>query len=257
MRIGVIFTAWQTEDMVNESLRPWIQARHDRLGDNDYLICAVSVPFEGFSQDEKLDDTVVNLRVYSKDHVIHHHIWQETPMKETEARGQALRWLLDRGCDITIMVDSDEFYQLAEIERIFSFVASRPSIAAFRGSLKNYVGIPDDKTYLVQPFTPMRIHRVQHGSYQANSFWDDNNVLYRGTITRDFKRDIDLPVGQIPKVVAWTKHLSWPNSIRSQRKIDYQLNGRKWPTCSFGWDDARGGLIWNPAMAAPETAREE
>ncbi len=254
-RIGVIYCAWQTEDMINASLRPWIEARERRLGGHDYVICAVSVPFESFPQNEKPDNTATILGHYLAAEDIDHQIWQQSPMKETEARGQALRWLIDQGAEITIQVDSDEFYQLAEIERIFAFVGTR-LVAAFRGSLKNYVGIPDDKTYLTEPFRPMRIHRVRYSSYQADSFWDDNNVLYRGTITRDFKRDVDLPVAQIPKTVAWTHHESWPNSIRSKRKIDYQLNGRKWPSCSFDWDDARGGLIWRDGQPIPETAHD-
>lgn len=174
-------------------------------------------------------------------------------MKETEARGEALRWLVDQGIEVVIQIDADEFYTAAEIERIFAFVASRPQIAWFRGSLKNYVF--DDKTYLVEPFTPARIHRINVGGYQARGFWDDNNVSYYGTITRDIKRDLDFPSVTIPKNMAWVKHLTWGNDLRSKRKIDYQLNGRGWPTCSFDWDETRG-LIWRAGQPIPETAHD-
>jgi len=118
----------------------------------------------------------------------------------------------------------------------------------FRLSLKNYVF--DTSTYLADPFTPPRIHRVNIRGYRAHSFWDDNNVLYCGTITRDLKRDVDFPSLTVPKGVAWIRHDSWLNDSRSRRKIEYQVNGRKWPSCSFAWDDSKGGLIWNEAHFA-------
>lgn len=254
---GVIFCGFNCADTLESALSPWIQAREQRLGGNKISICAVSVPFIGFGDCRAHDNTHFLLNQFWSRYEIDHVISHETPMKETAARGEALKWLVERGVDATFLVDADEFYTIDEISRIFAFAESHPQIAAFRGSLKNYVEASGQRAYLTEPFTPLRLHRVRYGTYVADSFYDDNGVLYRGTITRDFKRDIDLPVLTIPRNVAWTRHESWGNNERSRKKIAYQLEGRRWPSCSFAWDDEQGGLIFNPALPIPETAQDE
>lgn len=254
-RYGLIYCAYDTADLVPASLQPWVDARRAKLGGHEFRIAAVCVPFAGFPREKEPDSTQTLLEARLAAGDIDHLITSETPMAETEARGQALRWLVDADSDVTIMVDSDEVYQMDEIQRVAAFVAARPHVAAFRGSLKNYVF--DNRTYLTQPFTPMRIHRVRVGGYQAHSFWDDNNVTYGGTITRDLKRDIEFPCVTIPKVVAFARHLTWLNdgpNGRSHRKVRYQ-EARQWK-CDFAWDDSRGGLIWRDGVTPPETARD-
>ncbi len=255
-KIGIIFCSWQAEDLLERSLRPWIEARATQLDNNQFLICAVSVPFEGFPQDP-LDNTQTLLHRHFNLDDIDNLISGEVPMKETEARGQALKWLVDQGCDLTIQVDADEFYTAIEIENIFQFVAKNPLIVWFRGSLKNYV--LDDKTYLVKPFTPPRIHRVSYDGYKADCFLDDNNIGYikrteEGTYcSRD---EVGFPHITIPKAIVWTRHESWGNNERSRKKILYQNSRPGWK-CDFDWDDSRGGLIWRDGVAIPETARDE
>lgn len=239
MKAGVIFCAFNAEDLLEDSLSPWVEARSQEVGGNQFCIVAVSIPFEKF-EEPRADDTLEGLRGYLDAGKIDRLIASDRPMKETEARGKALSYLVEKQCDITIMVDSDEIYTTEEIERILEFVEERPATTCFKGSLKNYVF--NGRTYLAQPFNPMRIHRVRRGTYVADSFWDDNNILYRGTLTRDFKRDVDFPCLVIPKAVAWVKHFSWLNDQRSKKKVEYQTS-RSW-ICSFDWDDSRGGLIW-------------
>ncbi len=253
-KIGVIFCAWNTEDMLTMSLSPWLEARKQRLGGHDFVIAAVSVPFEGFSQEGPLDDTTENLVAHRVGGLIDHVI---TPMvmdgeddprkwKETEARGAALTWLVSAGTDWTIQADSDEGYTIDEIQRICAFVEARPHVPWFRGSLRNAVFTKDQ--YLVEPFTPARIHRSHVPGLKAARFWDDNNVEYECTapdMKGVFARDLTLPSARIPKSVAWVKHMTWLNDSRSRLKILYQTQGRKWPSCSFAWDDSRGGLVWN------------
>jgi hypothetical protein len=253
--IGVIWVGYNCADTLEKSLGPWESARRSGLGRYDYAICAVSVPFEGFDCSEK-DETHAILERHRKRYDLDHVFADDTPVTELVARTGALRWQIDRGADVTVMVDADEFYTPDEIERITSFVAARPQIAAFKGSLKNYVEASGQRGYLADPFTPMRIHRVRYGTYVADHFWADNNVMYRGTLTRDFKRDIDLPVMQIPRTTAFVHHESWPNSPRSQKKIKYQLEARGWPQCSFAWDESKGGLIFNPNLPEPEIVQE-
>lgn len=258
MRVGVIFTAYNTEDYLGHSLFAWLAARRTNLGGHTFVICVVSVPFEGFDTGP-MDGTQSALRVYERGGEIDHLIAHQKVMTEVAARGAALQWLVGQDVDVLWQVDSDEVFTDMDITATLRFIEQYPLITWFRTCLKNLVF--DTHTYLTEPFTPPRIHRVRAGGYKAHSFYDDNNVLYGGTITRDLIQDTEFASMTVPKTVAWPRHFSWLNDSRSKRKIAYQL-ARQWPSCSFAWDDSRGGLIWNDAHFArlgqpiPETTHE-
>lgn len=251
MIIGVIYTAFNTTDLVESSLRPWMDAQVESLGGHQYVICAVSVPFAGFPLDSE-DNTTDKLRFYRDEDYIQHVIDEPRNISEAEARSMALTWLKGRGVDVTIQVDSDEEYTPDDIVNIFRFVESQPFVTWFRLSLKNYVF--DDKHYLIEPFTPPRIHRMRSGGFEAARFVGDNNIRYLGYVAPQINRPLaegDFSSMTVPASTAWIRHLTWQNNDRSRRKIEYQLKGRGWPQCSFSWDDAQGGLIFNPALPAP------
>ncbi len=245
MRIGIIYVAYQAEDLVPASLTPWVEVKRAQLGGHDYAICAVSVPFEGFPQDEERDRTRSILGAYAQRGEIDHVVVGDKPHKETDARGAGLRWLMTQGVDVVWQVDADEVYTSEEIARIAAFVEANPFVTWFRLSLRNAVFTPT--TYLVEPFTPSRIHRVRAGGYSLHSFCDDNDLLYGGTITRDLKRQDQFPLMTVPRSVAFVRHLSWLNDERSRKKVAYQT-ARGWE-CSFRWDEATG-LQFNEAYYA-------
>lgn len=256
MRIGVIFCAWQSEDLLAASLVPWVAARRARLGGHEYVICAVACPFVGFPQ-TPLDNTLPMLVDARDRHEIDGIVTQSEPIKETDARGRALGWLMAQGVDIIYQADADEYPTESDIARIMAFVEATPLTAWYRLSLKNLVF--DEHTHLVEPFTPPRIHRARVGGYRVHSFWDDNNVTYGGVITRDLKRDVDFASMTVPKETAWVRHASWLSNERSRQKCAYQVS-RGWLS-SFRWDDQRG-LCFNEAFYAkrglppPEVARD-
>lgn len=236
MRIGVIYVGHQCADLLSASLTPWVEAKGARLGGHDFTIAAVSVPFEGFPQEETRDETRSILDAHAQRGDIDHVIESEVPLKETEARGHALKWLVAQGVDLTIMVDSDERWTTSQIERALVFVAANPWVAWFRVCYQQIVFTPHQ--WLADPFTPPRIHRVRAGSYVADGFWDDNGVLYCGTITRDFKRDADLSSMTVPQARVWVAHDTWLSDLRSKKKVAYQR--LRWGHCSFKWDDGVG-----------------
>lgn len=241
MKIGIIYCAYNTESYINASLFSWLIARETKLGENDFVINCLSVPFEKFDE-PRLDNTVETLKRYLKNKKIDFLISNDLPTKETEARTIALNNLISNGVDLIWQVDSDEFYSLQEVERIIKFVSSRPHSACFYGSLKNYVF--DNQTYLINPFNPMRIHRVQFGKYRLSSFWDDNNISYLNTENNEIVKDIDVsPAVIIPKAVQFTKHLTWMSDERGRKKVEYQ-NARGW-NCSFSWNYSKNCLEWN------------
>lgn len=257
MKIGIIYCAYNTQEYLKDSLMPWILARDSHLESNEFLICAISVPFERFGE-PRLDDTGKNLAHLYDNKLIDHIIIDDKPLKETEARTLALKYLVSKDVDIIWQVDSDEFYQLEEVSKIIKFVNSRPFISSFYGSFKNYVF--DLKTYLTAPFTPMRIHRVKSNNYLADSFWDDNNIMYLNANGQQYLKDINMTPLNIPKSVQFTKHLTWMSDARGKKKVEYQI-ARGWD-CSFAWDHSNNCLIWNGDMLkkrgleTPETSTD-
>jgi len=197
-KYGIIFVSYNSADMLPESLPVWLKVRQTGVDGHSLLICAVSCPFEGFNE-PRSDDTLGILERARAAGNIDHLILSEIPIKETEARGRALTWLMQNGCDTTWMVDADEFHTIEEIQRIVKFVEARPGIVAFRGSLRNCVFTPNQ--YLAEPFNPMRIHRLRVADLTARGFWDDNNVWYErdGAMGGTIYRDTELPTLTIPK----------------------------------------------------------
>lgn len=250
MTVGVIFTAYNMADTLSKSLASWIYAHESYLDGHHFRICAVSVPFVYYNE-PRTDDTLSILQRAREAGLIDNIILSESPLTEVEARGLALNDLIDNKCDIIIQVDADEFYTSFDISRILSFVSAREYIMAFTVALKNYVF--DNKTYLVKPFCPMRIHRTRMGNLKAHCFYADNSILYRDVNGFTFK-DIELTVLNIPKSVAWIPHMSWPNNERSKKKVEYQM-ARWGDACSFRWDD-KAGLCWAPNAPIPEIMSE-
>lgn len=246
MKVGIIWVGHQCEDLMERSLAPWIAARATKLGGHDFTICAVSVPFEGFPQESEPDRTRTLLGFASTDNQIDHAIVRDKVMKETEARGAALRWLVDKGVDVLVQVDADERYLPTQIEAIMRWVEANPYVDWFRLALRNLVFTVTQ--YLAEPFTPPRIHRVRVRGYQVHSFHEDNGITYGGTITRDLLPDSQFSSMTIPKEVAWVEHETWLSDERSRRKVAYQI--ARWHHCSFRWDDVANELRFDEAFYA-------
>jgi hypothetical protein len=251
MKIGIIFCAYNAKDYLNKSLASWIEARRSRLGGHEWLICAVSVPFKGFPQPPE-DGTQEELRKKLVFGLIDELIERNEPMAEIEVRGLALQWLKDKGVEAVWQADADEIPVVKEIENTVWMVEHFPFIPWFRYSFKNRVF--DCHTYLVQPFTTPRIHRVRPGNLVADHFWDDNYIAYK-LPSGDIIRDVELASVTIPKVLMFCEHFTWLNDERSKRKVEYQTKARGWD-CTFAWDDSRGGLVWRDEKNIPKIAHD-
>lgn len=260
-RIGLIYCGWGTRDLVGRSLDPWVELRNlnGLASQTDHVtpeivICAVSVRFAGFEGDD--DGTREYLRGARERGDIDHIIDGPDSIPETTARGMALAYLKEQGCDIVIMFDSDEVTDVPSIERALRFIQNNPLVAWYRFSYANLVF--DERTRLAESFTPPRAFRVNLGGYEAHSFGADNDIWYGGTITRDIIPPQHFPSMTIPEAVFCPLHYSWladtpERAARSKTKVRYQ-ESRNWQ-CSFSWHDTKG-LIFNPALPAPKVIRE-
>lgn len=252
---GVIFCAYESEDLLSMSLSPWIAAKRERLGGNEYRICAVACPFTGFPHDsaKPLDGTIPRLQQHLLAGDIDHLITSPYPIAETEARGQALRWLVGEGAGAEVIwqADADEAILKQDILNIARFVEKNPWMKWFRVSYRNLVF--DEKHWLAEPFTPPRLHRVVGlGGYQASGFYEDNNVMYsryNGRYNDEMIiQDVAFPSVTIPSNVAFPAHHSWMNSERSRLKEIYQR--ARWGHCSFKWNEEKGTLEFDSSYYA-------
>jgi hypothetical protein len=236
MKIGVIFTAFNCKNYVKDSLNPWIEARRTKLSNHEFVISAVSVPFEEYQGVLDEDDgTTKILQEYLEKKSIDFLVDKPRFVKEHVARDNALQLLLKEGIDCLILVDGDEFYTLDEIGKIFNYVMFNGFVQWFSVSLKNYVF--DDKTYLAEPFTPPRIFMNGRNSQQIKLLFWDNDIAYGyGNNNVSYQNFINLV---IPKDVAWVKHLTWLNDDISKKKVEYQKKHFK-NICSFKWDEQKG-----------------
>lgn len=250
---GIIFAGWQCMDLLPRSLAPWITARK-ASGPHGFKIAAVCSPFMGFPSDETCDGTLSYLMARRDAGEIDFLVTSSQPLAETEARGRALRQLVDAGVTDLWQADADEMITTEEIERIATFWATRPHLCWARLSYKNRVFTSEQ--YLAKPFTPPRLHRVQApGSpFRAGFFWDDNNVAYQAT-SHEVKYDTQFPSITVPPAIAFIEHETWLSNERSKKKCLYQSSRPGWK-CDFDWDDARGGLIWREGLNPPEILRD-
>lgn len=235
MKIGIIYTAFNTAEYLDASIAPWLEARKNQLNGNHFCVCAVSLPFKDFPS-ERLDKTKQKLEaLYDLDEIDDLIVGPDS-IPETEARTLALKKLLGRQVDIVMQVDGDEFFTTEQIGGIFEFVAKNRFISWFRLSYKNYVF--NEKTFLNEAFTPPRIYRTPY----LDRFYDDNNLQYKMSDGRVVK-DLEMASLTIPKNVAWVKHLTWLSDERSKKKCEYQQ--KRWGACSFRWDDEKNELCFD------------
>lgn len=241
MKVGVLLCAYNMAEYVDNCLSSWIFAKDDKLGDNEFVISAVSASFAeykdaGITEDSTKERLRWHFNQRNIDYLSDNLEW----VSEKEARNAALKPLLQVGCDTIIMVDLDEFYAVQDIENIFNYVKLEKWISSFSVCLKNFVF--DHKTYLEEPFTPNRIWRVKTNGYELGGCIYDNNMSYVSVDGKTIGEN-QLPHKKIPQSVAWVRHLTWMDDQKSKAKISYQM--KRWNVCSYKWNEEKDCLEFN------------
>lgn len=249
MKVGIIYTAYNMQDYLQQSLDAFLTAREKKLANCEFFISAVSLPFAEYKDQIKSPDSTSGLLgLYYVQNQIDSLITEPEYIPEAQARTLAAQKCLDAGCDYLWIADGDEFITIEQIENIIRFITLDKFVTWFRLSLKNYVF--NDKTYIEEPFTPPRIWRVQSNGFKFTRFNFDNDAIYNGTVVAFGKflnkdvSDKELPSKTIPAQVAWIRHLTWMNDEKSKLKIEYQ-NKHFGGICSYAWDEVQNSLIFN------------
>ena len=231
MKIGLIYCAFNTEEYLFDSLKPFRE-------DPRFIISAVSVPFlEYRDQDIKVDDTTEKLRKYKESGAIKYLVDSPKYIKEHEARNLALNELKKDKVDYILLCDSDEVYKKEDLDKIVDYITEDKESIWWRICLKNFVF--DEETYLEEPFCPPRIFRVKTEELSHPSFFFDNDISYLNKAGQRVSYQ-DLICSTIPKEVAWIDHYTWLNDLKSKRKCAYQSLHFGNNICSFKWDEEKG-----------------
>lgn len=224
MKIGVLFSAYNTEEYIDGCLKPWFNLKKEfniTIGCNSGMYS----DYVNFGIEPKNKPTLRKLIEYDLDFLI--ATGPNTLLDENGSKNSILH-ALKNYCDLIWILDSDEFYTETDIKNILNYVNQTPEYDWYSVNFKNYTFT--EKTF-IDGFNPPRIFRTDRNG-GINEFYFDNHILYNDGETFENK-----PHNMIPRNVAWIEHYSWLNKdIRSKEKIVYQ-NNRFLNGCAFEWDE--------------------
>lgn len=254
-KFGIIFCGYDCDEHINKSLPVWLDLKRKHGENLIFTVC--NCLFEEYADMGKTVLPIPEWIVNNKQIDYYYHC--EKPVSEAEARNMCLQYLLAAGVDYVFLVDADEYYQEKDFHKVVNFVEANSFITWFKLPLKNYVF--DDKTFLVEPFTPPRIFKTVEGKSRLMTFSWDNDVAYfrpdKGFIPHTAYSQMT-----IPQNIVWPKHLSWcgaPDYLKA--KVAYQnkhFNG----VCSYRWDEQAQVLKFNEEfftkynLPIPRTAKD-
>lgn len=247
MKIGILGTAYHAKDTIEKTLSPWLNAKFNQYGNNEFIISIASVPFKeyqdipGFEEDHDTYRMLETLIMYEE---INYLTTTPLYMTEAETRTAALGPLMIDKCDLIWLVDfQDEYYTKPVIEKALSFIDLNRHSSWFSFNLRNYVF--DDKHYLEDLFMPPRIFKTKTNGYTLDKFYFDNDITYKSDIDDKEVSYKSLPSINFPNSI-YVKHLTWLNNENSKRKIEYQSKHFSHGAgCSYRWNDEKKCVEFN------------
>lgn len=233
MKIGLIFSAFNSEKYIDECLSPWMNLK-DKL---DITISCTSNMYRDYLNYGINPDNFGTLRKlinYKLDYLMTSN--GNIYFDENESKNTSLNLLKDK-CDIVWILDADEIYTEKQILDIVEFVKNNPH-DWFSVNFKNYT--LTDKLWM-DGFCPPRIFRTNR--YDGiKQFYFDNHIEYNNGDRFDNKLSTS-----IPRNIAWVTHYSWlSDDSRSQHKIVYQnqrFAGEDGVRCAFSLENDK--LVFN------------
>lgn len=233
MKIGVLLSAYNSENYIDDCLKPWMELKNDF---DIYFACVSGMYKEyidfGFKSRNK--ETLAKLAKYELDFLIS-TAGSKCLMDENGSKSAALNALKNQ-CDLVWILDSDEFYTKEQIKSIINYIKSTPEFDWYSVNFRNSIF---EKNLWIDGFCPPRIFRTDR--YDGIShFYFDNHIIYNNGEAFDSK-----PNCHIPRNIAWVKHYSWLNiDTRSKEKVKYQ-ELRFSGNCGFTWDDVNEKLSFS------------
>lgn len=236
-KIGVIFTAYNCADYIDDCLKPWVS-----LKENENFKLAVNsgmfATYKELGFENKNIQTLEKLKKYNFDYFISTD--DENLLDEDTSRNKCLEYLKNENCDIIWIVDGDEVYTKDQIFNILNCIKNNNQFDVYHLSFKNYTF----NNILFTEFNPPRIFRNKI-SNKINKFYFDNHLLYE-----DGRTSENVTILEIPKKIAFIDHYSWlPSDSRTKEKIKYQnlrfYGPQENSKCAYLWDNESNCLKFN------------
>lgn len=214
MKIGIVFTAYNCDTYITDSLRPWIELKNEL----DIIISVNSGMFKDYIDlgfEEKNKNT---LSVISNSNVDFLATTSgKNLLDEDFSRNISLEYLKRHNCDLIWAVDGDEIYTKEEIKNTLKYIESHPNDHSFSVEFKNYTF---EYPYFTKGFRKPIIYRnnINHNNGISHFTFDTYIKFNNGVEVNDM-----LLSNPVPKKLAFVSHYSWINNdSRTKEKIKYQ-----------------------------------
>lgn len=250
MKIGLVACGFDCSENIDKVLESWNNLKQDKTFNHELVFSVVYGQFSEYAEMFGKQEVTKPDWVDKYSNLIDHFVISE-PSSEANHRNLALKPLLDQNCDVIWLLDiQDEFYTEKNIKDIINYIQHNSYYCWYSVCLKNYVF--DDKTYLLDPFTPPRIFRTSFNGYKLNKFAFDNDPVYTNHNTVDlpgvnydydstryisYKQFVNMV---IPQQCAFIPHATWLSNEKSKSKVDYQR--KHLGECSYKWNEKENKL---------------
>jgi hypothetical protein len=235
MKIGILLSAYNSEEYIDECLTPWFNLKEQY----NITICCNRGMFKDYADygyTSKNKTTLQKLVNFDIDFLI--STGPKSRLDEITSKNTLLR-ILKNSCDIVWILDSDEFYTEKEIINIIDYLNCTPEYDWYSVNFRNYTFT---KNLFLDGFSPPRIFRTDRNE-GINEFYFDNHINYNDG--EDFENKNN---NTIPRDIAWIKHYTWLNEdSRSKEKIRYHIE-RFIGGCSFEWDENLDSLKFSESF---------
>ena len=227
MKIGIIYCGYNCLKYLNQSLNSFIEAKEQGVINE---ICAASLPFfEYYEINQEGDATTEALIEFYKNKKIDYVFTNPLYIKEHAARDLCLQYLKIKECDLIWLVDGDEFYTIQDIQNIINFITLNNNYFWYTINFKNYIF--DGKQW-IDGFCPSRIFKTKFNDLSIDSFYWDNDILYKDANNNKFNYK-DLSKLEIPKDIAHIKHMTW---LHENGKDKYEYQMKHFGYCGYKWN---------------------
>ena len=246
MKIGILLTAYNCDDYIEDCLYPWfeIKDKHDIVISvnsgmfSDYY--TLGIPYRNKVTLEKLTNYDIDFLIATNG---------KNLLTEDESRNFSLEFLKKQNCDLIWIIDGDEVYTKQQILDIIDFIEKNPEPDVYDVYFKNLTIEKD----LFMEYKHGRIVWANRFGGIAY-FYFDNRFVYM-----EPGAHVNIKSLTVPKNVAYIKHNSWlSDDSRTKDKIIYQnyryatyySNGvnhlvPEGLRCSYDWDIERDRLQFN------------
>ena len=244
MKIGLQVLAYNCDKTIKKLLSPWIYSKSKY----DIKIWVASGQFKIYHDLGYEDENEETLKVLKRD--LYHevdYLFESSPgflLSDHETRSSCLKYFREENIDLMIMLDSDEFYTLEDVERLLNYIEENPNFDWYSVNFRNLIG---DGTKYVD-YSPVRAIWFKKNGYVKKYYFDNHLVFdiegrdyeYRQLKGKDIPKDILNPLHY-----TWTNELNTTGPSDIKRKIKYQEKYYS-HECGWTWDETEGTIKPNP-----------